>query len=76
MYKGNDYRNYGANSQGMYNSYKKSPLADNPKVSDAHMEAIKDYRDKYYALHGKFPAYTHMNRKYGIRATAKFYMGI
>lgn len=63
-------------SDGLYNRQARSVLTDTPNLSDAHIEAIIDYTNKYIIENGRRPSFTHMNKQFGIRATAKFYRGL
>lgn len=66
----------GMKSNGLYNRQARSVLTDTPNLSDAHIEAITDYTNKYIIENGRRPSYTHMNKQFGIRATATFYRGL
>jgi len=72
----NNYKKFGANSNGMYNPIKKSPLTDNPSISTEHIEAIKSYIAKYIVDKGRHPTAAHLNKQYGLRATTQFYRGL
>lgn len=66
----------GMKSNGLYNKQPLSPLSDTPNLSESHKEAIQAYMTKYIAENNRRPSYTHMNKQFGIRATAKFYRGL
>ncbi|MBK5013983.1 hypothetical protein IBT54_000962 [Pantoea sp. S62] len=63
----------GGRSDGLYNKPKSSPLSDDLVLSELHTEAISAYIDKYITKNERMPSYTHLNKQFGIMATAKFY---
>jgi hypothetical protein len=62
----------GGRSDGLYNKQVRSELSDNPNLSGSHLKAISYYINKYFTDKGRRPTYTHLNKQFGIRATAKF----
>lgn len=72
----NNYRKFGADKNGMYSKTVQTPLTDTPPVSEELQECICQYISTYRKEHGQTPAYTHLNRRYGLRASKAYYRGL
>lgn len=63
----------GGQSDGLYNTPKRSVLSDNPQVSPTKLELLTAYIERYKADNGRMPSYTHLNREFNMRATKAYY---
>ncbi|EAA8311638.1 hypothetical protein CCO57_22095 [Salmonella enterica subsp. indica serovar Marseille] len=68
-----NWKREGMKSNGLYNAVKKSPLTDNPPIGSEHREVIKGYISHYESTKERTPSYTHLNKRYGLRASKAFY---
>lgn len=71
-----NWKKEGMKSNGLYNTVKKSPLSDSPPIGNVLREVIRDYMTKYKEQKGTTASYTHLNKKYGLRATGEFYKNL
>lgn len=71
-----NWKKEGMKSNGLYNTVKKSPLSDSPPIGNELREVIRDYMTKYKEQKGTTASYTHLNKKYGLRATGEFYKNL
>ncbi len=71
-----NWKKEGMKSNGLYNTVKKSPLSDSSPIGNELREVIRDYLTKYKEQKGTTASYTHLNKKYGLRATAEFYKNL
>lgn len=63
----------GGQSNGLYNTPKRSPLSDNPQVSPTKLELLTAYIERFRKDNGRMPSYTHLNREFNMRATKAYY---
>lgn len=66
----------GGQSNGLYNTPKRSPLTDTPHVGEELKETIIHEIDKYYKEKGKLPTAAKLNKQFGLRATTNYYRGL
>lgn len=63
----------GGQSNGLYNTPKRSPLSDTPQVSPTKLELLTAYIERYRKDKGRMPSYTHLNSEFNMRATKAYY---
>jgi len=63
-------------SNGLYNTIKKSPLSDIPLIGNELRVVIRDLIIKHKEQRGTTESCTHLNKKYGLRATGEFYKNL
>jgi len=66
----------GGRSDGLYNALPKKVLTDTPEVGPERKDAIIDYIALYRRDKNKWPTVAHLNKKFCISATMKYYKNL